>query len=94
MMGSGPTHNQQVVALCIEAIGPLYAGKKSSGSSTVLYGYSAREPVPAARVTRRRAKQGATGLDVTLHVLREDLVNVFLLDDRLADLAEQLEQDA
>lgn len=89
--GAGPTHKQQVVALCIEALGPLYAGKKNSGHSTVLYGYSLREPVVAARVTSKRSAARARELDVTLQVLREDLVNVFLLEDRLVDLAEQLE---
>jgi hypothetical protein len=90
--GARPTRKQQVVALCIEAIGPLYAGKKNSGYSTVLYGYSLREPIAAARVTSRRSAAKAEELDVTLQVLREDLVNVFLLEDRLADLAEQLER--
>lgn len=86
-----PTRKQQIVELCIEAIGPLYAGKESSGATTTLYAYCARKPVPAARVTRRRPRAGAAG--VGLHVLRDDLVDIFLLADRLAELEEELERE-
>jgi len=55
---SEPTAKQQVVDVCIEALGPYYAGTKTSGGSTIALGYYGQKPVPALRVTCKPSPNG------------------------------------
>ena len=82
------TRKQRVVELCVAALGPYYAGQQTVGEATVLLGYSDKQPVPVARVSRRRSATPGSP-DVKLQVLRPDIVNVFDLEHWLGELADE-----
>lgn len=86
------TRKQQVVQLCIHALGLYYAGKETRGSTTTLLGYSEKQPVPAVRVTNRRSA-ARPELEVGLEILRPDIVDVFVLEESLEQLLEELREE-
>ena len=54
-----PTGKEAIVVdYCIEALGPYYAGTKTSGTGTTLLGYYGKVPVPALRVTSEPSPEG------------------------------------
>lgn len=76
------SRKELLVNICIGAAGPRFAGKKRSGGWTVVLAYSMKEAVPVVRV-RALPRTDRAASTVEVHVLRDDLIDVFQINDAL-----------